>query len=92
MLKAVSSHLGLSVPTSLRSVATAAASSFYDITEFAASGETLSFAKFKGKVVSSWASSYCSRMTLRLAEPERTRRFMASTSLPNEASRLRSTR
>ena len=53
MLKAVSSHLGLSGHTSLRSVATAAASSFYDITESVASGETLSFAKFKGKVVSS---------------------------------------
>ena len=53
MMKAVSSHLGLSGHTSLRSVATAAASSFYDITESVASGETLSFAKFKGKVVSS---------------------------------------
>jgi hypothetical protein len=56
MLKAISTQLGLAAPAgaSVRAAATAAFSSFYDITEQTAGGEQLSFAAFKGKVVCEW--------------------------------------
>jgi hypothetical protein len=54
MLQAISTQLGNltgAAPSGVRAAATAAAASFYDITESGASGAPVAFSQFRGKVV-----------------------------------------